>query len=323
MAAGIAALVLGGVLAGLWFRPSPPKEVTVGNEVSEVPTVQESAPTGAVVAETGPPGSATQPSIKTPSDKPQPDRKVSAEKEADKSKPPAVRASAGAAIRVTPTPTEKKQTATPKATTLEPRAPVAIPVPVQGPTPDQTVASPPPEAPKVEPQIQPKPLPQVALVQPVPQAPPPKVVAVIAGGEPSWRNFWEKESAEAYSAKMAALFSDTLQDAVRVKITVNAKTGGTAAASILDGSTHDLVQACSSTSASVVFVAHAQDSFAISSVESAYWPELRLAAIVCGKDEKYQQRYNLSPRRGEGFPFAKDMAEAMVRFTRDHRHLLQ
>lgn len=40
------------------------------------------------------------------------------------------------------------------------------------------------------------------------------------------------------------------------------------------------------------------------------------------RNRLYTNRYSLSPRRGDAFPFAQDMGEAMLGFMRDNRHLL-
>jgi len=69
-------------------------------------------------------------------------------------------------------------------------------------------------------------------------------------------------------------------------------------------------------------VAQAQEGFSISRTESAYWPELRLAAFDCDRDRLHTNRYSLFPHRGDAFPFAKDMGEAMLGLIRDYRHLL-
>lgn len=81
-------------------------------------------------------------------------------------------------------------------------------------------------------------------------------------------------------------------------------------------------QACDSTGAAVVYVVQAQEGFGISRTESAYRPEPRPAAFACDRDRLHTNRHSLSPHRGDAFPFAKDMGEAMLGFVRANRHLL-
>jgi hypothetical protein len=91
----------------------------------------------------------------------------------------------------------------------------------------------------------------------------------------------------------------------------------------MDGSPGLDRRICESTQAVVVLVALAQQSFAISPADSAYWPELRLGAIACASGKRHVSRYNLAPRQGESFPFAQDMAQAMAGFVRENLHLMQ
>jgi len=72
-----------------------------------------------------------------------------------------------------------------------------------------------------------------------------------------------------------------------------------------------------------VFVARVEEPQTISGVESAYWPELRLTAIACESGKQYSARDILVPRRDDGFPFERHMAESMEKFAREYRHLLQ
>ncbi|MGQ9685212.1 MAG: TIR domain-containing protein [Thiobacillaceae bacterium] len=155
-----------------------------------------------------------------------------------------------------------------------------------------------------------------------PLDPPPQTIAILARGEPSRRVFWKGESVQTYSAKMATLYGDTLQDVVKAGITIKVRTGGEGIPALLEGAPAARRQACESTGAAVVYVAQAQEGFSNSRTESAYWPELRLGAFPCDRDRLHVNRYSLSPRHGDAFPFAKDMGDAMLGFVRDNRHLL-
>ncbi len=160
------------------------------------------------------------------------------------------------------------------------------------------------------------------MSQPPDPTPPPWIIAVLARGEPSRRDFWAGESTQTYSAKMAALYGETLQELATAGVMVRARSSGESVLALMEGIPAARRQACDGTGAAVVYVAQAQEGFSISRTESAYWPELRLAVFPCDRDRLYTNRYGLSPRRGDAFPFAKDMGEAMLGFARDSRHLL-
>lgn len=158
--------------------------------------------------------------------------------------------------------------------------------------------------------------PQAVVTQP-----PGRMIAVLARGEPTRRDFWEGEASQAYSQKMVHLFATVLQDHTGVTI-VATRPEGEWLGSLLDGAAAQRRRACESTGAQIVYVALARESFAISPTDSAYWPELRLGLIACHRDSLKVTRHNLSPRRGDDFPFAREMGEAMQSFVRDTRHLL-
>ena len=67
---------------------------------------------------------------------------------------------------------------------------------------------------------------QSVMTRPSEPTPPPRIIAVLARGEPSRRDFWEGESVQTYSAKMATLYSETLQELAVSGVTVKARSGG-------------------------------------------------------------------------------------------------
>lgn len=148
-------------------------------------------------------------------------------------------------------------------------------------------------------------------------------VTVIAQGEPTARRFWEGAKKPAYSAMMARLYSDILKESASAPIEMKIDTSGERDMRVLEKMLRDPKRLCESTGADIVLAARVQETFASSSVESAYWPELRQTAIVCNSGRQFDQRNNLSPERIDKFPFEKTMAEAMQKFAREYRHLLK
>lgn len=58
---------------------------------------------------------------------------------------------------------------------------------------------------------------------------------------------------------------------------------------------------------------------AISAVESAYWPELKLRLFDCANQRLYQQQKTLSPQNDDAWPFANEFSSEVERFLRTYR----
>lgn len=207
-----------------------------------------------------------------------------------------------------PTPASRKPVAATPAARSEPALAAAV----------QPVPEPPAPAP-----IPAQPAPTIAKAAPVAAPALPRKVAVIALGEPTYRNFWEGERRAPYSAKIAGLYGETLREAAPGRVELSIDHDSARDLRGLDKALRESAGLCASTRAGTVFIARVEETQTISSVESAYWPELRLTAIACDSGKQYNARDTLSPRRGDGFPFERGMAESMEKFAREYRHLLQ
>jgi hypothetical protein len=159
--------------------------------------------------------------------------------------------------------------------------------------------------------------------KPAPLAAKVQRIAVYTLGVPTRRAFWNREEEAGYSARMATLFRDKLLEHSREKTHIATGPHGRAVEYLFAGKPLVQQQACESTGAGVLFAAMVREGFSISSAESAFWPELRLVAIVCDGGERRERSINLAPGRAEAFPFAEDMAKAMTGFIRDNPHLLR
>ena len=315
---GAAALVLGGALIGYqWWPhdrdampppmseapptadikpevpavPAPPKAEATAKLAAPKPATQKATPQEAVVAKL--PTAAAKPEVPA----------VPA--------PPKAQATANLAA---PKPaTEKATPQKPVVAKLATPATPAQPADVQpAPVPAET-APPQPPPPKTA----------LAKPAPTPEPAPPRKVAVIALGEPTYRDFWEGERKAAYSAKIAGLYRNTLREMAAAPVEFNINIDNERDLRGLEKALRESSGLCESTRAGAVFVARVEESQAISRAESAYWPELRLTAIACDSGKQYNVRGTLSPRRDDGFPFERGMAETMERFAREYRHLLQ
>ena len=72
-----------------------------------------------------------------------------------------------------------------------------------------------------------------------------------------------------------------------------------------------------------MFVALAEEGRGSARIESGYWPVLRLTDTHGSSGRQYTLRDDLPPRAGDKFPFEKDMADTMLKFTQGYRHLLE
>jgi hypothetical protein len=148
-------------------------------------------------------------------------------------------------------------------------------------------------------------------------------LAVIALGEPTYRNFWGGERRAAYSAKIARVYRDALREVASGSAELSINTDSERDMRRLEKALRETPGLCDATRAAAVFVARVEEPQTISGVESAYWPELRLTAIACESSKQYSARDILVPRRDDSFPFERHMAETMEKFAREYRHLLQ
>ena len=214
------------------------------------------------------------------------------------------------------------------ALTEKPAAPK--PVVVKAPAPVKPVAAK-PQAPVKVALAQPAPVPPVAappkaaiaMVAPIPAPVAPRKIAIIAVGEPSFRDFWDGERRATLSAKIAGTYRDALREAASGRVELSINTDSERDLRRLEKALRETPGLCDSLRSEAVFVARVEEPQSISHAESAFWPELRLTAIACDSGKQTSARANLSPMREDRFPFERNMAETMEKFARENRHLLQ
>jgi outer membrane biosynthesis protein TonB len=178
-------------------------------------------------------------------------------------------------------------------------------------------------APPVATAPQPQPKAAIASVAPTPAPAAPRKIAVIALGEPTFRDFWEGERRASLSAKIAGIYRDALRDAASGRIELSINIDNARDLRRLEKALRETPGLCDTLRTEAVFVARVEEPQSISHAESAFWPELRLTAIACDSGKQTSARVNLSPMREDGFPFERQMAQTMEKFARENRHLLQ
>lgn len=179
---------------------------------------------------------------------------------------------------------------------------------------------------------QPKPGPVIPAAEPAkpsiasipsvkqPVAIPSQRVLLITWGQTTHRNFWTGLTASEYSQRMASQLESVLREQATEKITIQAKSSEKAAKDMaIKQAVVAMRRACEENSVDWVFAAHAEETFAISSADSAFWPELRMVAMRCGQGEPAAAKFTLAPRQGDSFPFSIEMRDAMRDFVKERR----
>ena len=124
-------------------------------------------------------------------------------------------------------------------------------------------------------------------------------------------------------SKIAGAYRDALREAASGRVELSINTDSERDLRKLDKALREPPGLCDSLRSEAVFVARLEETQTISTVESAFWPELRLTAIACNSGKQTSARANLSPMREDRYPFERNMAETMEKFARENRHLLQ
>lgn len=243
----------------------------------------------------------------------------------------------------------------PAGLTLTSQATASPPTPPTNPEPAAEVHLPEP-APKAPTQITPKPViktakpvpakpikpavdkPVVAAIQPAqtetkPAVPKPakdepvvskpatsRRIILVAWADTTGKSFWSGLSDQAYSGRMAELAVMTLRGELPNGFAVRPDIDKKAAVDMaIKKSDAAFQRVCEAENAAWVFAAHVQESFAVSSAQSAYWPELKLAAWRCDQGGAMTAQYSLSPGNGDDFPFSNELRVALRGFVAARR----
>ncbi len=164
--------------------------------------------------------------------------------------------------------------------------------------------------------------PSLASIPPAkqPAAIPSQRVLLITWGQTTHRNFWSGLTASEYSQRMSSQFESVLREQTTEKITIQARPSEKAARDMaVKQAVAAIRRACEESGVDWVFAAHAEETFAISTADSAFWPELRMVAMRCGQGEPATAKFSLAPRQADSFPFSSEMRDAMRDFVKERR----
>lgn len=222
-----------------------------------------------------------------------------------------------------PAPTEPPKPQ-PVATPATPKPPAAsAPVVAKPQAPARVAVAQPAPAPVPPAAVVTAPQPAVAAVAPMAAPVAPRKIAIVALGEPTYRDFWEGERRATLSAKIAGTYREALRESASGRVELSIDTDSERDLRKLDKALREPSALCDSLRSEAVFVARLEEPQSFSRAESAFWPELHLTAIACGSGKQTSARANLSPMREDRYPFERNLAQTMEKFARENRHLLQ
>jgi hypothetical protein len=172
------------------------------------------------------------------------------------------------------------------------------------------------------------PKPTVIAVPVAPAASPPAAakparptLAFAALGLPNHHSFWSGETRASYTRRVQT----SLQQVGRAVLNMEAR-GLELNASEFDTWWNESRQhprsreLCAAPNAPrALLSARAETPVAISNVESAYWPELKLRLFDCANQRLYQQQKTLSPQNDDAWPFSNEFNSEVERFLRTYR----
>lgn len=221
--------------------------------------------------------------------------------------PPAVRPSVSISQATRPVQPAKPQLAVPGVSKKStPKIASVRPAPAATPTP-KVPATPAPEAPASSP--------------PAAAKPAHPTLSYAALGLPINRSFWSGETRASYTRRVHA----SLQQAGREVLRMDTR-GLELGQSEFDAWWNESGQhprsreLCAAPPAPrALLSARVETPTTISSVESAYWPELRLRLYVCANQRLYRQQKTLSPLNEDAWPFATELNSEIERFLRTYR----
>lgn len=279
-----------------------------------LPGKEDDKPVPAVVAE-APPVSASPGTTAVPIQPPPP---VSPS-------PPTVASAAPKATPIPPTPAATVPPArAPAQSAVTPSSASARPVPAAKPRaaiPETAAKTPAPRVVIARPAAAP-----AATVQPEAATPPAAarpvrpMLAFAALGLPISRSFWGGETRASYTQRMNLALQQAGREVLRMN-TRGLELGQTEFNTWWNesGQYPRSRELCDSSPAPhALLSARVESPTTSSSVESAYWPELKMRLYVCASQQMYRQQKTLSPQNDDGWPFATELNSEIERFLRTH-----
>ena len=142
-----------------------------------------------------------------------------------------------------------------------------------------------------------------------------------AMGLPTRRTFWSGETRASYTRQMQASLQQAGREVLRMNTRELELSQGEFDSWLNESGQHPRSrELCAASPAPrALLAARVETPVVYSSIESAFWPELRLRLFVCASQRIYRQQKTLSPQNGDTWPFATEFNSEIERFLRTYR----
>ena len=146
-------------------------------------------------------------------------------------------------------------------------------------------------------------------------------LAYAALGLPTSRSFWSGETRASYTRRMNTALQQAGRDVLRMDARGLELGQAEFDAWWNESGQHprSREQCAAPHSPQALLSARVETPTTISSVESAYWPELTLRLFVCANQRIYRQQKTLVPQNDDVWPFAVELNSEVERFLRTYR----
>lgn len=210
--------------------------------------------------------------------------------------------------------------------TLALNCPACVPKPATYTNPAQAKSPSParPPAPvALAPVVTPLPVvtPPVVTPPPVAAKPARPTLSYAALGLPISRSFWSGETRASYTRRIHASLQQAGQEVLRMDTRGLELGQAEFDAWWNESGQHPRSrELCAAPHAPLALLAaRVETPTTISSVESAYWPELKLRLFICADQRIYRQQKTLSPQNEDAWPFSTELNSEIERFLRTYR----
>ena len=161
----------------------------------------------------------------------------------------------------------------------------------------------------------------VTAKEPAAAKPARPTIAYAALGLPINRSFWDNETRASYTQRMRADLQRTGSEVLHMDAREIELGQAEFDAWWNESKQHPRSrELCAASPAPLALLsARVETPTTISSVESAYWPELKLRLFVCANQRIYRQQKTLAPQNDDAWPFATELNSEIERFLRTYR----
>jgi len=207
------------------------------------------------------------------------------------------------------------------AASVRPTQPAKVPVAAAKRPADQIVSSRPVIKPAADAAAAASEQPEAVAVPPAAAEPARPTLAYAALGMPISRSFWNGETRNSYTTRMHTALQQAGREVLRMDVRGLELGQREFDAWWNESGQHPRSrELCAAPNRpQALLSARVETPVTISSVESAYWPELKLRLFVCASQRIYRQQKTLAPQNEDAWPFAIELNGEIERFLRNYR----